>query len=92
MKATVIAVTSQTIFHPPRTNSTLPSKSTWNLTTYLHFDFTLLYYNLTSSHNFNTAYTRVYPEVSGLSHNKIYAYIWYGSLGGNTKGYGGKTH
>jgi hypothetical protein len=37
-------------------------------------------------------YTKVYPNVSGLSHNEIYAYFWYYSLRSNTKGYGGKTH
>jgi len=27
----------------------------------------------------------VYPKVSGLSHNEIYAYIWYYSLRSNTE-------
>jgi hypothetical protein len=36
--------------------------------------------------------TSVYPKVSGLSHNDIYAYLRYYSLRSNTKGYGGKTH
>jgi len=36
--------------------------------------------------------TRVYPKVSGLSHNKICAYLWYYLLRSNTKGYGNKTH
>jgi hypothetical protein len=35
---------------------------------------------------------RVYPKVSGLSHNKIYAYNNKYSLRSNTKGCGGKTH
>jgi hypothetical protein len=35
---------------------------------------------------------RVYPKVSGLSHNEIYAYNNKHSLRSNTKGYGGKTH
>jgi uncharacterized protein YccT (UPF0319 family) len=34
----------------------------------------------------------VYPKVSGLSHNEIYAYNNKHSLRNNTKGYGGKTH
>jgi hypothetical protein len=34
----------------------------------------------------------VYPNVSGLSHNEIYTYLWYYSLRSNTKGYGDKTH
>jgi hypothetical protein len=34
--------------------------------------------------------TRVYPKVSGLSHNEINNNKH--SLGSNTKGYGGKTH
>jgi hypothetical protein len=34
----------------------------------------------------------VYPKVSGLSHNEIYAYNNEHSLRSNTKGYGGKTH
>jgi len=33
----------------------------------------------------------VYPKVSGLSHNEIYAYLWYYSLRSITKGYGCKT-
>jgi hypothetical protein len=37
-------------------------------------------------------YTRVYPKVSGLSHNEIYAYNNKHSLRTNTKAYGGKTH
>jgi hypothetical protein len=37
-------------------------------------------------------YTRVYPKVSGLSHNEIYAYNNKHSLRSNTKGCGGKTH
>jgi hypothetical protein len=36
--------------------------------------------------------TRVYPEVSGLSHNEIYAYNNKHSLRSNKKSYGGKTH
>jgi hypothetical protein len=36
--------------------------------------------------------TRVYPKVSGLNHNEIYAYLWYCSLLSPSKGYGGKTH
>jgi hypothetical protein len=36
--------------------------------------------------------TRVYPKVSGLNHNEIYAYNNKHSLRSNTKGYGGKTH
>jgi hypothetical protein len=36
--------------------------------------------------------TRVYPKVCGLSHNEIYAYLWYYTLRSNTHGYGGKTH
>jgi hypothetical protein len=35
---------------------------------------------------------RVYPKVSGLSHNEIYAYLWYCSLRSNTKSYGSRTH
>jgi hypothetical protein len=35
---------------------------------------------------------RVYPKVSGLSCNKIYAYNNKHSLRSNAKGYGGKTH
>jgi len=38
------------------------------------------------------ACTRVYPNVSGLSHNEIYAYNNKKSLKSNTKGYGGKIH
>jgi hypothetical protein len=34
----------------------------------------------------------VYPKVSGLSHNEIYAYNNKHPLRSNTKGYGGKTH
>jgi hypothetical protein len=34
---------------------------------------------------------RVYPKVSGLSHNEIYAYNNKHWLRSNTKGYGGKT-
>jgi hypothetical protein len=34
----------------------------------------------------------VYPKISGLSHNKIYAYKNKHSLRMNTKGYGGKSH
>jgi len=37
-------------------------------------------------------YTRVYPKVSGLSHNELHAYKNKQSLRSNTKGYGGKTH
>jgi hypothetical protein len=36
--------------------------------------------------------TSVYPNVSGLSHKEIYAYLLYYSLRSNTKGYGGRTH
>jgi hypothetical protein len=36
--------------------------------------------------------TRVYPKVSGLSHNEIYAYNNKHSLRWNMKVYGGKTH
>jgi hypothetical protein len=36
--------------------------------------------------------TSVYPKVSGLSHNEIYAYNNKHSLRSDTKGYGGKTH
>jgi len=39
-----------------------------------------------------TARTGVYPKVSGLSHNEIYAYKIKHSLRSNTMGYGGKTH
>jgi hypothetical protein len=35
---------------------------------------------------------RVYPKVSGLSHNEIYAYNNRHSLRSKTKGYSGKTH
>jgi len=35
---------------------------------------------------------RVYPKVSGLNHNEIYAYNNEHSLKSNTKGYGGKSH
>jgi hypothetical protein len=35
---------------------------------------------------------RVYPKVSGLSHNEIYAYNNKQSLRSNIKGYGGNTH
>jgi hypothetical protein len=38
------------------------------------------------------AHTKVYPKVSGLSHNEIYAYYNKHSLRSNTKGYGGETH
>jgi len=38
------------------------------------------------------SYTRVYPKVSGLSHNDIYAYNNNHSLRSNTKGYGSKSH
>jgi len=35
---------------------------------------------------------KVYPKVSGLTHNEIYAYLlYYYSPTSNTKGYGGKT-
>jgi hypothetical protein len=34
----------------------------------------------------------MYPKVSGLSHNEIYAYNNKHSLRSNTKGYGGKPH
>jgi hypothetical protein len=34
----------------------------------------------------------VYPKVSGLSHNEIYANNNKHSLRSNTKGYGSKTH
>jgi hypothetical protein len=37
-------------------------------------------------------HTRVYPKVSGPSHNEIYAYNNKHSLRSNIKGYGGKTH
>jgi hypothetical protein len=37
-------------------------------------------------------YTRVYPKVSGLSHNEIYAYNSKHSFRSNIKGYGVKTH
>jgi len=36
-------------------------------------------------------YTRVYPQVSGPSHNKIYAHN-NKHLKSNTTGYGSKTH
>jgi hypothetical protein len=36
--------------------------------------------------------TRVYPKVSGLSRNEIYAYNNKDSLRSNTKGYYAKTH
>jgi hypothetical protein len=39
-----------------------------------------------------TVHKRVYPKVSGLSHNEIYAHPWYYTLRSNTKGYGGRTH
>jgi hypothetical protein len=35
---------------------------------------------------------RVYPKVSGMSHNEIYAYNNKQSLRSNTKGYDCKTH
>jgi hypothetical protein len=38
------------------------------------------------------SYTRVYPEVSGLSHNEINNNNNRQSLRSNTKAYGGKTH
>jgi len=34
----------------------------------------------------------VYPKVSGLNRNEIYAYNNKHSLRRNTKGYAGKTH
>jgi hypothetical protein len=37
-------------------------------------------------------HTRIYPKVSGLSRNEIYAYNNKHSSRSNTKGYGGKTH
>jgi hypothetical protein len=37
-------------------------------------------------------HTRVYPKISGLTHNEIYAYNNKHSLRSNTKDYGGKTH
>jgi hypothetical protein len=36
--------------------------------------------------------TRVYPKVSGLSHNEVYGYNNKHSLRSNKKGYDGKTH
>jgi len=36
-------------------------------------------------------YTRVYPKVSRLRHNEVYAYKNKHSLRSNTKGYGDKT-
>jgi hypothetical protein len=36
--------------------------------------------------------TTVYPKVSGLSHDEVYAYNNKHSLRSNTKGYGSKTH
>jgi hypothetical protein len=39
-----------------------------------------------------TICTRVYPKVSGLSHNEIYAYNSKHSLRSNTKGYSGKNY
>jgi hypothetical protein len=36
--------------------------------------------------------TRVYPKVSVLSRNEIYATNYKHSLWSNTNGYGGKTH
>jgi hypothetical protein len=36
--------------------------------------------------------TRVYPKVSGLSHNEINSSSNKHSLRSNIKGYGGKTH
>jgi hypothetical protein len=41
---------------------------------------------------YSSANTRVYPKVSGLSHNEIYAYNNKHSFRSNTKGYGGRTH
>jgi hypothetical protein len=38
------------------------------------------------------SHTRVYPKVSGLSHNEIYAYNNKHLLRSNTKGCGGETH
>jgi len=37
-------------------------------------------------------FTRVYPKVSGLSLNVMYAYNNTQSLRSDTKGYGDKTH
>jgi len=34
----------------------------------------------------------VYPKVSGLSHNEVYAYLWYYMLRSNTRVYGCETH
>jgi hypothetical protein len=47
---------------------------------------------LSCSWNYVKWYSGVYPKVSGLSHNEIYAYNNRHSSRGNTKGYGGKTH
>jgi len=35
-------------------------------------------------------YKRAYTKLSGLSHNELYAYLWYYSLRSNKTGYGGK--
>jgi hypothetical protein len=70
---------------------------------YIHFAFTYLQFNVVTvitnkeilePGTLNLAYrysTRVYPKVSGLSHNEIYAYNKH-SLRSNTKDYGGETH
>jgi len=39
-----------------------------------------------------TVYKRLYPKVSGMSHNEIYTCNNKHSLRSNTKGYGGKPH
>jgi hypothetical protein len=46
-------------------------------------------YETLDSHHITTT---VYPKVSGLSHNEIYAYSWHYSLLYPSKSYGGKTH
>jgi hypothetical protein len=40
----------------------------------------------------NLVQTMVYPKVSGLSHNEIYAYNNKHSLRSNIESYGGKIH
>jgi hypothetical protein len=52
----------------------------------LHFKERRFYTNRPSG------FATVYPKASGLSHNEMYAYLWYYSLRSNRKGFGGKTH
>jgi len=37
-------------------------------------------------------FTRMYPKVSGLSRDEVYAFLWYYYIRSNKKGYGGNTH